>query len=117
MPFPADSIAGLKRSILLGVITAPPHLSIPCRTLIRKYILTKNKCFFLERLKEGKHMNSEMSIFRLLVLTCNFQGVLADQKPKNTHQLPCENLKTLVLKYWVLSVHTTKITTKVYIQK
>ncbi|XP_073975379.1 serine/threonine-protein kinase NIM1-like isoform X2 [Rhodnius prolixus] len=35
MPFPADSIAGLKRSILLGVITAPAHLTLPCRTLIR----------------------------------------------------------------------------------
>uniref|UniRef100_A0A146M5G7 non-specific serine/threonine protein kinase n=2 Tax=Lygus hesperus TaxID=30085 RepID=A0A146M5G7_LYGHE len=35
MPFPADSIGGLKRSILLGVITAPAHLSVPCRTLIR----------------------------------------------------------------------------------
>jgi len=35
MPFPADSIAGLKRSILLGVITVPPHLSLPCRTLVR----------------------------------------------------------------------------------
>uniref|UniRef100_A0A1B6D2N7 non-specific serine/threonine protein kinase n=1 Tax=Clastoptera arizonana TaxID=38151 RepID=A0A1B6D2N7_9HEMI len=35
MPFPADSISGLKRSILLGVITSPAHLSLPCRTLIR----------------------------------------------------------------------------------
>ncbi|RZF48112.1 hypothetical protein LSTR_LSTR002178 [Laodelphax striatellus] len=35
MPFPADSIAGLKRSILLGVITTPAHLSNECRTLIR----------------------------------------------------------------------------------
>lgn len=37
MPFPADSIAGLKRSILLGVITTPAHLTHECRTLIRKY--------------------------------------------------------------------------------
>ncbi|XP_075229133.1 serine/threonine-protein kinase NIM1-like isoform X2 [Lycorma delicatula] len=35
MPFPADSIAGLKRSILLGVITTPAHLTHECRTLIR----------------------------------------------------------------------------------
>lgn len=35
MPFPADSIGGLKRSILLGVITAPAHLSPQCRSLIK----------------------------------------------------------------------------------
>lgn len=37
MPFPADSIAGLKRSILLGVISIPPHLTTICRNLIRKF--------------------------------------------------------------------------------
>ena len=39
MPFPADSIGGLKRSILLGVITAPAHLTQQCRSLISKYFL------------------------------------------------------------------------------
>nr|XP_018906028.1 PREDICTED: serine/threonine-protein kinase NIM1-like [Bemisia tabaci]XP_018906029.1 PREDICTED: serine/threonine-protein kinase NIM1-like [Bemisia tabaci]XP_018906030.1 PREDICTED: serine/threonine-protein kinase NIM1-like [Bemisia tabaci]XP_018906031.1 PREDICTED: serine/threonine-protein kinase NIM1-like [Bemisia tabaci] len=34
MPFPADSIAALKRNILAGVFTVPSHLSSSCRFLI-----------------------------------------------------------------------------------
>lgn len=47
MPFPADSIAGLKRSILLGVITTPAHLTHECRTLIRMFIYNFVKFFIV----------------------------------------------------------------------
>ncbi|XP_014261616.1 serine/threonine-protein kinase NIM1-like isoform X2 [Cimex lectularius] len=58
MPFPADSIAGLKRSILLGVITAPAHLSLPCRTLIRGILRqTPKDRFSLDQIAESEWMN------------------------------------------------------------
>uniref|UniRef100_A0A1B6GBA1 non-specific serine/threonine protein kinase n=1 Tax=Cuerna arida TaxID=1464854 RepID=A0A1B6GBA1_9HEMI len=55
MPFPADSIAGLKRSILLGVITIPPHLSSPCRVLVRAILRQTPK----DRLTVDQIMESE----------------------------------------------------------
>ncbi|BET02685.1 S_TKc [Nesidiocoris tenuis] len=57
MPFPADSIGGLKRSILLGVITAPAHLSVPCRTLIRGILrqVPKDR-FTLEQISSSEWM-------------------------------------------------------------
>ncbi|XP_014282290.1 serine/threonine-protein kinase NIM1 [Halyomorpha halys] len=58
MPFPADSIAGLKRSILLGVITAPAHLSLPARTLIRA-ILRQNPSerYNIDQISSAEWMN------------------------------------------------------------
>ncbi|KAL1130742.1 hypothetical protein AAG570_011983, partial [Ranatra chinensis] len=57
MPFPAESIAGLKKSILLGVITAPQHLSIPCRTLIRGILRqTPKDRFTLDQISSSEWM-------------------------------------------------------------
>lgn len=59
MPFPADSIGGLKRSILLGVITAPAHLSLPARTLIRG-ILRQNppERFTIDQIAKSEWMEN-----------------------------------------------------------